>query len=77
MAIFKPEVKVTLFPKKTKTDETPISEPTIDYVAAAEEAAARLGKKLVIGAVIVTVTTVAAATLGSIATKAVEHALNK
>jgi len=77
MAIFKPEVKVTLFPKKTKTDETPISEPNIDYIAAAEEAAARLGKKLVIGAIVVTVTTVAAATLGSITTEAVKHALNK
>jgi hypothetical protein len=77
MAIFKPEVKITLFPKKTKNNETPISEPNVDYVAAAEEAAARLGKKLVIGAVIVTVSTVAAATLGSIATEAVKHALNK
>jgi hypothetical protein len=78
MAILKPEVKITLFPRKNKkTEETPIEEPTPDYVAAAEEAAARLGQKLVIGAIIVSVTTIAAATLGSIAVTAVEHALAK
>jgi hypothetical protein len=78
MAIFKPEVKVTLFPKKTKkTDEIPIEEPTVDYVAAAEAAAGRLGKQLVIGAIVVSVASIAAATLGSIAITAVDHALTK
>ena len=77
--MLKPEITVTLFPRKKKAtkDSAPVNEPTVDYVAAAEEAAARLGKKLVIGAVVVTVSTVAAATLGNIATEAVKHALNK
>ena len=79
MAILKPEVKITLFPgKKTKTDPTTLTnEPTPDYIADAEAAATRVGEKAVIGASIVAVVTVAAATLGSIAVIAVNHALNK
>lgn len=81
MALFKPEVRVTLFPKKAKTSET--TEDTalpIDLTAAiadAEAAAGRLGKKVVLGASVVSVVTVAAATLGSIAIIAVNHSLNK
>jgi hypothetical protein len=78
MAILKPEVKVTLFPKKAKKTDAPLNEePNIDYVAAAEAAATRLGKKLVVGAVVVSVTTIAAATLGSVIVTAVDHTLNK
>lgn len=77
MAIFKPEVKITFFPRKDKNAETLINEPSVDYIAAAEAAATRVGKKAVIGATVVSVATVAAATLGSIAVIAVNHALNK
>lgn len=77
--MLKPEITVTLFGRKAKKDDatTPVEEPTIDYIAAAEEAAARLGKKLVIGTVVTSVATIAAATIGSIAVIAVNHALNK
>ena len=77
--MFKPEITVTLFPRKKKatTDSAPVTEPKVDYVAAAEEAAVRLGKKLVIGAVVVTVSTVVAATIGAIAVEATKSALNK
>ena len=77
--MLKPEITVTLFPKKKRntTDSSPANEPTVDYIAIAEEAAARLGKKLVIGAVVVTVSTVVAATLGAIAVEATKSALNK
>ena len=76
--MLKPEIKVTLFGRKTRqNEEAPIDEPTVDYVAAAEEAAVRLGTKLVIGAVIVSVSTIAAATLGNIIIAAAEKALTK
>lgn len=76
--MIKPEITVTLFPKKAKkTAEVPIEEPTVDYVRVAEEAASRLGKKLVIGAVVVSVVYVGVATLGSIAVTAVEAHFNK
>lgn len=73
----KPEIKVTMFPRKDRTNEVPTDEPKIDYIGIAEEAASRLGKKLVVGAIVVSVTAIAAATLGSIAVTAVEHALEK
>ena len=73
----KPEIKVTLFPGKNKNAESSIPEPKIDYVAEAEAAATRIGKKLVIGASVVSVVTVGAATLGSIAVIAVKHAIEK
>ena len=77
--MLKPEITVTLFPKKKRntTDPEPANEPTVDYIAIAEEAAARLGKKLIIGAVVVTVSTVVAAKLGDIAIEALKHTLNK
>ena len=70
------EIKLVKDNKKSTTDNTPTVEP-IDYIAVAEEASERLAKKLIIGAVVVVVATVAAATLGSIADNLVDHAINK
>lgn len=79
MSFITPEIHVTLFGRRKRSEDntTPVEEPTVDYVAAAEEAAERIGKKAVLGAVVVSVATVAAATLGAIAVKTVEHHLTK
>lgn len=77
--MLKPEIHITLFGRrKPKGDNTtPVEEPTVDYVKEAEEAAERIGKKAVLGATVVSVATVAAATIGTIAVKAFEHHLTK
>lgn len=75
--MLKPEIKVTLFPRKDKNTSEPVEEPTVDYIAAAEEAAARLGKKILVGAVAFSVITVAAVTLGNIAVAAAVNAIEK
>jgi len=76
MAI-KPEITVTLFGRKKKSETPIVEEPTVDYVAIAEEAAARLGKKLVIGGVVLIASYALAATIGSITISAVDHYLDK
>jgi hypothetical protein len=76
--MLKPEITITMFGRKKKQEtNAPVEEPTVDYIAAAEEAAARLGKKLVVGIIVTSVATIAAATLGNIAIAAVESHLNK
>jgi len=77
MSLLKPEITVTLFPRKKKANTETVQEPTPDYVAASKEAAAELGKKFFLGAGLVSISTVAAATIGGIAVVAVHHALNK
>ena len=77
--MFKPEITVTLFPRKKKaTTSEPVQEsnPVID-IDAAKAAATELGKKFFIGAGAVAIATVAAATAGAIAVVSVNHALNK
>lgn len=69
------EIKLVKDNKKSTTDNTPVAEP-IDYVAVAEEAADRLLKKLLIGTIVVVVSTVAVATLGHIAENLVDHAIH-
>ena len=69
------EIKLVKDNKKSTTDNTPVAEP-IDYVAVAEEAADRLVKKLIIGAVVVVASTVAVATLGHIAENLVDNAIH-
>lgn len=68
------EIKLVKDNKKSTTDNTPIAEP-IDYVAVAEEAADRLLKKLLIGTIVVVVSTVAVATLGNIAENLADNAI--
>lgn len=75
--MLKPEITVTLFPRKKTADSEPSIDPLADYVSAAEKAAERLGKKLIAGTVVVAITTAVAATLGAISVEAVKHALNK
>lgn len=77
--MFKPEITVTLFPRKKKASATePVQEttPVID-IDAAKAALNDLGKKFFIGAGAVALTTVAAATAGAIAVVSVNHSLNK
>lgn len=67
--------------KLVKDNETPVAEraPEIsaaEYVQVAEEAISRLGKQLIIGAVVTIGATIVAATLGNIAITVVEHALD-
>ena len=69
------EIKLVKDNKKSTTDNTPVAEP-IDYVAVAEEAADRLIKKLIVGAVVVVVSTVAIATLGHIAENLADNAIH-
>ena len=69
------EIKLVKDNKKSTTDNTPVAEP-IDYVAVAEEAAERLTKKLIIGAVAVVATTFVLATLGNIAENLVDNAIH-
>lgn len=76
--MLKPEITITLFPRRKKTtDSVPTQEPNVDYVAAAKAAARELGKELFVGLGIVALSTVAAATIGGIAVVATNHALNK
>ena len=78
MSLLKPEINITLFPRKKKaTDSEPTQEPTTDYVADAKAAARELGKELFVGLGLVALTTVAAATVGGIAIVATHHSLNK
>jgi len=76
--MLKPEITITLFPRKKKATTTePTQEPTPDYIAEAKAAATELGKKFFIGAGAVALATVGAATAGAIAVVSVNHALNK
>ena len=76
--MLKPEITVTLFPRKKKaTASEPVQEPTPDYIAEAKAAATDLGEKFFIGLGAVALATVAAATAGAIAVVSVNHALNK
>lgn len=78
MSLLKPEITVTLFPGRKKKQQATTEEvPTVDYIAASKEAALDLGKKFFVGLAAVSVTTVAAATVGAIAVVATHHALNK
>lgn len=62
-----PKLSVTLLEKKQKPEDHDASEePKVDYVAVAEEATGRIGKKLVIGAVIVVAAHVFLTTAGTI-----------
>lgn len=74
---FKPEITVTLFPKKAQKFEPPIEETPVDYVRIAEEAASRLGKKLLVGGIVFSAVFVGMSTLGSLAVTALEARLNK
>lgn len=69
------QIKLVKDNKKSTTDTISTLEP-IDYVAVAEEAADRLLKKLMIGAVVVVVSTVAIATLGHIAENLADNAIH-
>lgn len=77
--MFKPEITVTLFPRKKKANTSePIQEPNpIVDIEAAKAALTDLGKQFFIGAGAVALATVAAATAGAIAVVSVNHALNK
>lgn len=69
-----PKVSVTLMEKKPKVaDLDAPEEPKVDYVAVAEEATGRIGKKLVIGAVIVVAAHVVLTTAGTILTNALNN----
>ena len=62
-----PKLSVTLLEKKQKSEDPDApEEPKVDYVAVAEEATGRIGKKLVIGAVIVVAAHVFLTTAGTI-----------
>lgn len=60
-----------------ETTEVPFTIPPIIDLDAAEAAAERLGKKVVIGAAAIAVVTIAAATLGNVIVIAFDHQLNK
>lgn len=78
MSLLKPEITVTLFPRKKASTSEPTKEPTpVIDIDAAKAAANELGKKFFIGAGAVALATVAAATAGAIAVVSVNHALNK
>lgn len=72
--MFKPQINVTVgLGRNRKNNSTPtVEEPTPDYVKLAEEAASRLGKKLVIGAVVVVATTIVLSTLSQITVNALD-----
>lgn len=53
-----------------------VEEPKPDYVAIAEEAAARLGKKLIIGICTVVVVTVVTTMLADIAVNAMDNTID-
>ena len=62
-----PKLSVTLLEKKQKPEDPDASEePKVDYVAVAEEATGRIGKKRVIGAVTVVAAHVFLTTAGTI-----------
>lgn len=58
------------------TDITPEEEPKPDYIGIAEEAARRIGKKLLIGAVVMVVTTAVVTVLANAADTALQNSLN-
>lgn len=68
------EIKLVKDNKKSTTDNTPVAEP-IDYIAVAEEAADRLVKKLIVGAVVLVTVTAVVATLGNIAENLADNAI--
>ena len=72
---WKLEARLVRNDKKANTIAAP-EEPKPDYVAIAEEAAARLGRKLLIGAVVVIATTAVAAVLANAADSALQNAIN-
>lgn len=65
------EIKLVKDNKKS-TDAVP-QESTPDYVKLAEEAAIRIGKKLLIGTVVVIATTVVVSALADIAVNAMDN----
>ena len=73
--MYKPTIKLTLEKIRKTADKTPVAveEPTPDYIAVAEEATARLGKKLVVGVVVILATYVVLATAGQIAINALDN----
>lgn len=74
--MFKLELNPRIVRTRKSTPETvPTEEPTPDYVAIAEEAASRLGKKLLIGAVVVVATYVVLSVAGSLAESAFENTI--
>lgn len=73
------EVRFVKDAKRSNTPETPEG-PTLDardYALIAEEAATRLGKKLIIGVVAVIVTTAVIAVLANAADTALQNAINE
>jgi len=60
---------------KVTEDTATLKEPTPDYIGIAEEAAGRLGKKLITGVVVIIVTTAVVGVLASAATTALDNAL--
>lgn len=77
--MLKPEITITLFPRKKKaTASEPTQDPTpVIDIDAAKAALNEFGKKVFIGAGVVALATVGAATAGAIAVVSVNHALNK
>lgn len=75
----RPTINVSLFGKKRKADDNtvPAEEPTPDYIKLAEEAAHRLGKKLLVGAVVVIVTAAIAGAAANIAVIAFDNATSE
>lgn len=75
----RPQIHISFFAKKRKDETQTVTaeEPTSDYIQLAEEAAARLGKKLLIGAVVVVVTAAIAGAAANIATIAFEESLSE
>lgn len=74
--MFKPEITVSFGKKTKKTSTSTPEEPTPDYVAIAEEALSRLGKKLIVGAVVVVATTVILSAVSNAALITLDHTLN-
>lgn len=69
------EVRIVKDDARQNIAETP-EEPTPDYVAIAEEAAVRLGKKLLIGAAVMIVTAAVVTVLANAADTALQNALD-
>lgn len=72
----KPKLSVSLWEKKDRkkhADLESTDEPDTNYVEIAEEAASRIGKKLVIGTVVVIAAHILLTTVSEIATKAFEN----
>lgn len=78
--MFKLEIKPVWVSKKRSAksnEEAPITNPPIIDIDSAEAAAERLGKKAVIGAVVVVAATAAAGAVATIAVHAFDHAINR